>query len=46
VQSVAPGPVHVVHDGSHAVQTASLLAVHIVLGKEPGAHVMQALQLV
>src|SRR5689334_17146405 len=29
------GPVHVVHDASHAEHTASLLAVHIVLAKKP-----------
>src|SRR5689334_20061245 len=45
-QSVAAGPVHVVHEGSHAEQTASLLAVHIVLGKKPVPQVVQLSQLV
>src|SRR5690348_6540470 len=39
---LAPPPVHVAHDGSHGEQTASLLAVHIALGKNPALHVVQA----
>jgi len=40
----APGPVQVTHDGSHAEQTASLLAVQTELAKKPALQVMQASQ--
>jgi hypothetical protein len=39
---LAPGPVQVAHDGSHAVQTASLLAMQTALKKNPALHVVQA----
>jgi hypothetical protein len=41
---LAPGPVQVTHDGSHAEQTASALAVHIALTKKPALQVVQASQ--
>ena len=41
---LAPGPVQVAHDGSHAEQTASALAVQTALTKKPALHVMQASQ--
>jgi hypothetical protein len=39
---LAPGPVQVAHDGSHAVQTASLLAVQTAFTKKPALQVVQA----
>ena len=39
---LASGPVQVAHDGSHAEQTASLVAVHTALGKKPALQVVQA----
>jgi len=41
---LAPGPVQVAHEGSHAVQTALLLAVQTALTKKPALQVVQALQ--
>jgi hypothetical protein len=41
---LASGPVQVAHDGSHAEQTASLLAVQTALGKKPALHVVQVSQ--
>jgi hypothetical protein len=41
---LAPGPVQVAHDGSHAEQMASLLAVHTALTKKPALQVVQASQ--
>jgi hypothetical protein len=38
-QSSGPGPVHATHEGSHAEQTASLLAVHMAVSKKPGPQV-------
>jgi hypothetical protein len=42
--SLASGPVQVTHDGSHAEQTASLLAVQTALAKKPALQVVQASQ--
>jgi hypothetical protein len=39
---LAPGPVQVAHDGSHAEQAASLLAVQTALTKKPALQVVQA----
>ena len=41
---LASGPVQVAHDGSHAEQTASLVAVQTALTKKPALQVMQVSQ--
>ena len=41
---LAPGPVQVAHDGSHAEHMASLLAVQTALTKKPALQVVQVSQ--
>ena len=43
---LASGPVQVAHDGSHAEQTALLLAVQTALSKKPALQVVQVSQVV